>query len=124
MEDRIREILDANCFLEKIEFIKNVLKGWIKHGRLGGRPACNPLASAEDSVPQEMFWQGTQERSQNGTQGTKFVWVTVGAPDGDGEYRSIMLKEGEKTRVDKRTKVDYDNEMEVIKDRLRVLGRE
>ncbi|KAJ5118067.1 hypothetical protein N7448_004286 [Penicillium atrosanguineum] len=123
VEDRIREILDANSFVQKISFIKDVLKGWIKHGRLGGRPLTN-YTTADGSVPPEMFWQGVQERSQTGSHGTKFVWVTVGAPDGDGEYRSVLLKEGDREKVEKRAAMNVDKEMDLIKERLRVLGRE
>ena len=124
VEDRIREILDANSFVQKIGFIKDVLKGWIKHGRLGGRPLPNYLTSKDESMPPEMFWQGVQERSQTGSHGTKFVWVTVGAPDGDGEYRSVLLKEGEREKVEKRAAMDVDKEMDMIKERLRILGRD
>ena len=121
MESRIREILEANSFSDKIGFVKDILKGWIKYGRLGGRPTHNRLSSGEDNSPPEMFWQGAQERSQTGTHGTKFVWVTVGAPDGDGEYRSVVLKESEKEKPGKRDETNH--EMEMIKERLRVLGR-
>ncbi|KAJ5887238.1 hypothetical protein N7504_011285 [Penicillium tannophilum] len=120
IEDRIREILDANSFLQKVSFIKDVLKVWIKHGRLGGRPMSR---SAPGDVPPEMFWQGTQERSQSGSTGTKFVWVTVGAPDGDGEYRSVVLKEGDKEKPEKRAAMDVDKEVDMLKERLRAMGR-
>lgn len=124
VEDRIREILDANSFTQKVSFIKDVLKGWIKHGRLGGRPLPNRSSSGEGSVPPEMFWQGTQERSQTGGHGTKFVWVTVGAPDGDGEYRSVMLKESDREQTEKRAVMDVDKEMDMLKERLRAMGRD
>lgn len=124
VEDRIREILEANSFTQKISFLKDVLKGWIKHGRLGGRPLPSRSSSGEDSVPPEMFWQGTQERSQTGSHGTKFVWVTVGAPDGDGEYRYVMLKDGDRELAGKRAAMDVDKEMDMLKERLRVMGRE
>ncbi|KAJ5698691.1 hypothetical protein N7462_000696 [Penicillium macrosclerotiorum] len=124
VEDRIREILEANSFAKKISFIKDVLKGWIKYGRLGGRPSPPRSATGEDSVPPEMFWQGTQERPAAGSQGIKFVWVTVGAPDGDGEYRSVLMKDSDRERSEKRTAMDYDREMDMLKERLRVMGRE
>jgi hypothetical protein len=69
-----------------------------------------------------MFWQGTQERSQSGSAGTKFVWVTVGAPDGDGEYRSVVLKEGDKEK-EKRAAMDVDKEVDMLKEQLRAMGR-
>ncbi|KAI2709204.1 hypothetical protein CBS147332_6263 [Penicillium roqueforti] len=120
-EDRIRDILDANAFVQKITFIKDTLRVWIEFGRLGGRaPSVDP-ASADESVPDEAFWQGTQERSQPNSSGTKFVWVTVGAPDGDGRYRSMMIKDN--NRVTKPAGMEYDKEMQLLKDRLRALGR-
>ncbi|KAJ5766139.1 uncharacterized protein N7511_003755 [Penicillium nucicola] len=123
VEDRIRDILDANVFTEKIAFIKDTIKVWIKNGRLGGRPSSAEIPSADPSTPTEMFWQGTQERSQPNTPGTKFVWVTVGAPDGDGQYRSIMLKDSDRERLTKRASTDYEKEMDALKDRLRALNR-
>jgi hypothetical protein len=123
MEDRIRDILDANAFIPKIAFIKDTIKVWIQNGRLGGRPSSADIVSADQSTPTEMFWQGTQERSQPNTPGTKFVWVTVGAPDGDGQYRSMMLKDSDRERVAKRGSTDYEREMDALKDRLRALGR-
>lgn len=108
MDDRIRDVLEANSFLRKISFIRDVVNGWITNGRLGGR-ASHDQAS---SVP-EVFWEGAQEQAQAG--GGKFVWVTVGAPGGDGEYRSISLK-------DKDVAERSDPEMEALRDRLRGLG--
>ncbi|KAF9894610.1 Cell cycle serine/threonine-protein kinase cdc5/MSD2 [Aspergillus nanangensis] len=70
MDERIHDILEANSFLQKISFIKDVLKGWIKHGRLGGRASGSSVGS------NEMFWEGSQERSHTGG-GGKYVWVTV-----------------------------------------------
>ncbi|PWY89205.1 Pkinase-domain-containing protein [Aspergillus heteromorphus CBS 117.55] len=105
LDDRTRDILDANSFLQKISFIKEVMKGWIKQGRLGGRPR---------GGSQELFWEGSQERAASGS-GSKFVWVTVGAPGGDGEYRSVSLKE-------KRTDGEEDREVDALRERLRMLG--
>jgi hypothetical protein len=114
IDDRIREILDANSFTQKISFIKDVLKVWIKYGRLGGRPSSKGSSASE---PAEMFWQGNQERPQPGGHGTKFVWVTVGAPDGDGEYRSIVIKDND----EKRAEMDHEKEMELLKERFRAM---
>ncbi|KAJ5926252.1 hypothetical protein N7516_008025 [Penicillium verrucosum] len=122
-EDRIRDILDANSFIQKIAFIKDTLRVWIKFGRLGGRPPPIDSASADESLPDEAFWQGTQERSQPNSPGTKFVWVTVGAPDGDGHYRSMMLKDSDRERKHVPAGMEYDKEMDLLKDRLRALGR-
>lgn len=114
VDERIREVLEANSFLEKIQFLKDVLKGWIKKGRLGGRPTPNQSSASEDgSAPLEMLWEGSQERPQGS--GGKFVWVTVGAPGGDGEYRSISLKE-------KRSETEHDREVEALRERLQGLG--
>lgn len=124
VEDRIREVLDANSFLQKISFITDVLKSWIKHGRLGGRPISNRPASGDESVPPEMFWQGSQCRAQPGTPGLKYVWVTVGAPDGDGEYRSMMLKDHEAEKMEKRSDGHHDRDMELLRERMRVMGRD
>ncbi|RAL07272.1 CDC5/polo family serine/threonine-protein kinase [Aspergillus homomorphus CBS 101889] len=111
VDERIRDVLDANSFLQKIIFIKDVMKGWIKQGRLGGWPASPDSLSAL-----EIFWEGSQERVHSGSSGSKFVWVTVGAPGGDGPYRSISLKdkkpEGESS----------DEEVEALRERLRMLG--
>lgn len=101
VNEKIRDILDANSFVQKIGFIRTVLKTWIKYGRLGGRPSeradTDTGGPHGSSSPQEIYWDGPQERPQTGGSGTggKFVWVTVGAPGGDGEYRSISLKPGE-----------------------------
>ncbi|PLN82801.1 serine/threonine protein kinase [Aspergillus taichungensis] len=115
MDDRIREVLEANSFLQKIVFIKDVAKGWIKQGRLGGQPAKPADLGSSTSKPSEVFWEGPQERPHSGGSGGKFVWVTVGAPGGDGEYRSVSLKE-------KRAEMEHDREMEALKERLRFLG--
>ncbi|GAB1214205.1 hypothetical protein ATERTT37_003365 [Aspergillus terreus] len=105
VDERLQDILDANSFLPKIGFIKEVLRGWIKQGRLGG-------TEGSSGGFEEMFWEGTQERAHSG--GGKFVWVTVGAPGGDGEYRSISLKEKKET--------DYGHEVDALRERLRMLG--
>ncbi|KAI9925045.1 hypothetical protein ASPWEDRAFT_119969 [Aspergillus wentii DTO 134E9] len=114
-DERLRDVLEANSFLPKVSFIKDVIKGWIKQGRLGGRSS-QPKSSTEGvSMSQEIFWEGTQERPQPGGSGGKFVWVTVGAPGGDGEYRSVSLKE-------KKMEVDHDREVNALRERLRALG--
>lgn len=109
MEERIRDILVENSFIQKISFIRDVFKGWLKQGRLGGQPS-----PSEGPAP-EVFWEGTQERPQPGSSGGKFVWVTVGAPGGDGEYRSVTLKE-------KLAEADNDLDTDVLKERLRALA--
>lgn len=121
VDDRIGEILDANSFVQKMSFIKDVLRVWIKFKRLGGRPSSSDSTTGDQCAPTEMFWQGTQERSQPGGHGTKFVWVTVGAPDGDGEYRSIVLRDSE---AETRTEAGHDKEMDLLKERIRVMGGE
>ncbi|KAL4786606.1 hypothetical protein BJX76DRAFT_320804 [Aspergillus varians] len=112
LDDRIREVLDANSFLQKIGFIKDVLKNWIRQGRLGGRPSPERLGA-------EMFWDGAQERSQSSGGGSsKFVWVTVGAPGGDGEYRSVSLRD----KKGSSSAGEGDKEVEALKERLRLAG--
>ncbi|KAF4259184.1 hypothetical protein KXW98_006339 [Aspergillus fumigatus] len=110
VDERIRDVLESNFFLEKISFIREVMKSWVKHGRLGGGPS-QDQTSADAPM---MLWEGTQERAQLG--GGKFVWVTVGAPGGDGEYRSISLKERESEGR------ENDPEMESLRERLRILA--
>ncbi|KAH8692112.1 hypothetical protein BGW36DRAFT_304444 [Talaromyces proteolyticus] len=82
--DRLREVLQANSFLRKIEFVKEVLTTWVHHGRLGGRPRSSSGTADASGRPTEIFWDGPQERPSGG--GGKYVWVTVGAQGGDGEY--------------------------------------
>lgn len=88
----LHDILDANRFLQKIDFVKEVLKGWIRWGGLGGRPPSSYWEAGNNLSrhPPEIFWEGTQERTSSGG---KFVWVTVGSPGGDGEYISISPKQ-------------------------------
>lgn len=81
-DERVQEILDANSFLSKIDFVRDVLNNWIQSGRLGGWPETSDKNGSEGG-PFDMYWSGTQERSSSGG---KYVWVTVGAPGGDGEY--------------------------------------
>ncbi|KAL4969415.1 uncharacterized protein BDV14DRAFT_165910 [Aspergillus stella-maris] len=110
LDDRIREVLDANSFLQKIGFIKDVLKSWIRQGRLGGR-------ASPERAGTEMFWEGSQERAQvNGGGSSKFVWVTVGAPGGDGEYRSVSLRDK------KSSSAPESEEVEALHERLRAAG--
>ncbi|KAL5336861.1 hypothetical protein BJX70DRAFT_371346 [Aspergillus crustosus] len=111
LDDQIREVLDANSFLQKITFIKDVLKRWIRRGRLGGR-------SSSDRAASEMFWEGAQERAHaSGGGSSKFVWVTVGAPGGDGEYRSVSLRDKKSSSAGV-----IDQEIEALKERLQLAG--
>ncbi|KAL3449060.1 hypothetical protein BJX65DRAFT_274005 [Aspergillus insuetus] len=111
LDERIKDVLDANSFLQKISFIKDVLKNWIRQGRLGGRPS-------HEKVGTEMFWEGAQERVQSSSGGgSKFVWVTVGAPGGDGEYRSVSLRDKKCS-----SNGEVDQEIEALKERLRLAG--
>ena len=120
-DEHLAAILDANSFLEKINFIGAVLKGWVRAGRMGEMPSpssfsCSlPSSSSSGSLssaPTEaersdlFFWEGVQEGSIAGNNSTssnsgsdsgkisgstKFVWVTVGAQGGDREYLSMSL---------------------------------
>ncbi|KAL4902668.1 hypothetical protein BDW74DRAFT_186849 [Aspergillus multicolor] len=110
LDEKIRDVLEANSFLEKIAFVKNVLKSWIRQGRLGGRASPNRPDT-------EMFWEGTQERAHaSGGGSSKFVWVTVGAPGGDSEYRSVSLRDK------KNSSPTESDEMEALRERLQLAG--
>jgi hypothetical protein len=109
VDERIRDVLEANSFLEKISFIREIMSSWVKHGRLGGQRSQDQTSTDAAKV----FWEGTQEQAQVG--GGKFVWVTVGAPGGDGEYRSVSLKERESEGR------ENDPEVETLRQRLRAL---
>jgi hypothetical protein len=85
-DDRLRDLLDANSFIQKMKFVRDVLNSWVHFGRLGGRPT----PTDGNGRPTEMFWDGAQERSSTGS-GGKYVWVTVGAQGGDGDYVCIAL---------------------------------
>lgn len=93
--EKVRDTLEANSFLEKIAFIRNVLQTWIKHGGLGGRPCDSDGnmkgACGDDDLQLEIYWRGAQECPQEGRAG-KFVWATVGAPGGDGRYRTMYTE--------------------------------
>ncbi|KAL1969222.1 hypothetical protein VTN77DRAFT_476 [Rasamsonia byssochlamydoides] len=91
-DERLREVLEANSFLQKMDFVRDVLSGWIRWGRLGGRPPGSTVAKGDDAqveYPREIFWEGPQERPSSGGNGGKYVWVTVGAQGGDGDYVCI-----------------------------------
>jgi hypothetical protein len=93
-DDRLRDVLEANSFLQKMDFVRDVLSGWIRWGRLGGRPRSSTAKVDSDGnvhaeYPPEIFWEGAQERSSSGGNGGKYVWVTVGAQGGDGDYVCI-----------------------------------
>lgn len=83
-DDRLRDLLDANSFISKMRFVRDVLNSWVQFGRLGGRPTPTDVSGR----PSEIFWDGAQERSSTGS-GGKYVWVTVGAQGGDGDYVCI-----------------------------------
>lgn len=83
-DDRLRDVLLANGFMRKMKFVKEVLSTWVYYGRLGGRPPTSTNATSASAQPTEIFWDGPQERPSSGL--GKYVWVTVGAQGGDGEY--------------------------------------
>ncbi|EEH07142.1 serine/threonine-protein kinase plo1 [Histoplasma capsulatum G186AR] len=105
---RFCDILEANAFREKLEFIQQVLRSWFERRRLGSRVLLRKGLSApmdsnsNKTIPDELtstreyrgeiFWHGTQEKSWMTPSGGKFVWVTVGAHGGDGEYFAVQLK--------------------------------
>lgn len=51
-----------------------------------------PTKSENQVVDADLFWDGPQEKTWEGPPGGKFVWVSVGAQGGDGEYMSVVLK--------------------------------
>ncbi|KAL2000017.1 hypothetical protein VTN02DRAFT_3666 [Thermoascus thermophilus] len=118
-DERLREVLDANSFLQKMEFVKDVLKGWIQCGRLGGWPP--PSHEGSGQVP-EIFWEGPQERPSAGGNGGKFVWVTVGAHGGDGEYVSISLKPDQEPGRCGSVDSKHERDVEALRERLKALG--
>ncbi|EEA23419.1 Cell cycle serine/threonine-protein kinase cdc5/MSD2 [Talaromyces marneffei ATCC 18224] len=83
-DDRLRDVLQANGFVRKMKFVKEVLSTWVYYGRLGGRPPTPATTTGASAQPTEIFWEGPQERPSSGV--GKYVWVTVGAQGGDGEY--------------------------------------
>lgn len=83
-DDRLRDVLQANGFMRKMKFVKEVLSTWVYYGRLGGRPPASTITTGASAQPTEIFWDGPQERPSSGV--GKYVWVTVGAQGGDGEY--------------------------------------
>ncbi|PGH14736.1 PLK protein kinase [Helicocarpus griseus UAMH5409] len=101
---RFSDILEANSFREKMDFVIQVLNCWLGSRRLGSRVVRHqaPSATSDRTVPDEltfkrgyrgeMFWNGSQEKSWILPMGSKFVWVTVGAHGGDGEYFAVQLK--------------------------------
>lgn len=104
---QLREVLQANAFLEKVEFICHVMGSWGRAGRLGAQVPPYP-ASALGGREQvgEIFWPGMQEKtwvssstssSSSPSAGCKFAWVTVGAHGGDGDYFSVSLRQAPHT---------------------------
>ncbi|EEH46924.1 PLK/PLK1 protein kinase [Paracoccidioides brasiliensis Pb18] len=105
---RFRDILEANSFHEKINFVKQVLESWVGNGKLGSQVVLQkPISTARTTISGkfipnaliskqdyrgEVFWDGAQEKSWMTASGGKFVWVTVGAQGGDGEYFAVQLK--------------------------------
>lgn len=144
-KDKFQDILEANSFSEKVDFIIEVLESWIANGRLGGRILSRPPSSSAafsfqasisrsistsstyqtslsannlDTISQgsaDMFWVGAQEKSWTAPSGGKFVWVTVGAQGGDRKYMSLSLKSGGEIET------VGDEEVAGLKDKLKSL---
>ncbi|PGH10369.1 PLK protein kinase [Blastomyces parvus] len=105
---RFCDILEANAFRDKFDFVQQVLWSWFESKRLGSRVLLRKSLSAtmdtgpDKKIPDnltskrgyrgEIFWDGAQEKSWMTPSGGKFVWVTVGAHGGDGEYFAVQLK--------------------------------
>ncbi|PGH26757.1 PLK protein kinase [Polytolypa hystricis UAMH7299] len=118
IDTRLCDILEANAFLKKIDFVKEVLDAWVQGGRLGCRVFSNISGSASSFASSnsatlvasqsstftgsryeghpdnrgELFWDGAQDRTWLAPSGGKFVWVTLGAQGGDREYAAVLLK--------------------------------
>ncbi|OAT00614.1 PLK protein kinase, variant [Blastomyces dermatitidis ER-3] len=105
---RFCDILEANAFRDKLDFVQQVLRSWFESRRLGNRVLLRNTSSTtintgpDKTIPDnltskrgyrgEIFWDGAQEKSWLTPSGGKFVWVTVGAHGGDGEYFAVQLK--------------------------------
>ncbi|KAM5468275.1 Cell cycle serine/threonine-protein kinase cdc5/MSD2 [Microsporum audouinii] len=93
--ERFRDILEANSFPKKLEFITTVIECWTKNKRLGGRVSTSSVSKVNGAIKctsMDLFWDGAQERSWASASGSKFVWVSVGAQGGDGDYMSVKLQ--------------------------------
>ncbi|WEW59303.1 Cell cycle serine/threonine-protein kinase cdc5/MSD2 [Emydomyces testavorans] len=143
-KDKFQEILEANSFREKIDFIIEVLESWIANGRLGGRilarsSSTSSVSSSQTSMSRtlstastyptslsagnfdmshnstDMFWYGPQEKTWAAPAGGKFVWVTVGAQGGDTKYMSLSLKsDGEIESTGTEEVVELKNKLKAL----------
>lgn len=73
IDPTIQGIPEANDFRKKVEFIRDVVKEWVKHDGLGN-------SNMEPET--RLRWNGQRERV-NVKAPYKHVWVTVGARNGD-----------------------------------------
>ncbi|KAI5306263.1 Cell cycle serine/threonine-protein kinase cdc5/MSD2 [Ascosphaera pollenicola] len=91
---RLSDILEANAFIDKIDFIRTVLESWTRSRKLGAQvmPPSSHRVSSRRMATGEIFWEGAQEKTWLGPSGSKFVWVTVGAHDGDNEYLAVTFR--------------------------------
>lgn len=93
--ERFRDILEANSFPKKLEFITTVIDCWATNKRLGGRVSLSSVSKVNGAIKctsADLFWDGAQERAWASASGSKFVWVSVGAQGGDGDYMSVKLQ--------------------------------
>ncbi|EFR05344.1 plk/plk-unclassified protein kinase [Nannizzia gypsea CBS 118893] len=93
--ERFRDILEANSFPKKLEFITTVIDCWATNKRLGGRVYLSSVSKVNGAIKctsADLLWDGAQERSWASASGSKFVWVSVGAQGGDGDYMSVKLQ--------------------------------
>ncbi|KAK2865202.1 hypothetical protein FQN49_003805 [Arthroderma sp. PD_2] len=120
--ERFRDILEANSFPKKLEFIVTVIECWARNERLGGRVSVPASSTNGSTLPKsttlgsmsstsdvndpikctsaDLFWDGAQEKSWASAAGSKFVWVSVGAQGGDGDYMSVKLQANEVGEVE------------------------
>ncbi|KAI5285781.1 Cell cycle serine/threonine-protein kinase cdc5/MSD2 [Ascosphaera aggregata] len=91
---KLSDVLEANAFPEKVDFIRTVLESWTRSRKLGAQvmPPYSHQMSRKVVGMGEIFWEGAQEKTWIGPTGSKFVWVTVGAHDGDNEYLAVTFR--------------------------------
>lgn len=69
-----KDLVVANCFGEKLAFVKDIVRRWYECGGLGR------LGEGEEA---KIKWHGRFDRFRSANP-DKLVWVTVGAKGGDG----------------------------------------
>lgn len=96
---KLCDVLEANAFVDKVDFIRTVLESWTRSRKLGAPvlPPYSHQSSRNKSPTGEIFWEGAQEKTWIGPSGSKFVWVTVGAHGGDNDYLAVTFRRNPET---------------------------